>query len=122
MFNVLVRVFGPQDEAGQEMEATVYTGATYSMVPRDVLAGLGVPPLEIATFELADGTTTEYDVGDARMQLGSSTRTVPVTFGPSGAGVLLGATALEIFRLAVDPVRRQLLPVNLMLKRSGVRG
>jgi len=39
-----------------------------------------------------------------------------VIFGAEGVQPLLGATALEILKLAADPVRRRLVPVPGLLK------
>ena len=43
--------------------------------------------------------------------------TVLVVFAPTGMSPLLGATALEVFGLAADPVNQRLLPVPALLKR-----
>lgn len=115
-FSVNILIFNPDGHQSQELEAMVDTGATYSVVPQTLLEELEIAPLERAIFELADNSIVEYEVGDARMQIGESTRTVPVTFAPEGTTALLGATALDIFRLAVDPVKQELVPVHLMLK------
>lgn len=50
------------------------------------------------------------------MRLNGETYPVPVVFAPDGAGSLLGATALEIFGLGVDPVNEALIPAPQMLK------
>ena len=121
-FKVTVRIFGPEGDESPEMAAVVALGSTYTAVPRDILESLGVVPLERATFELADGSIAEYEIADVRIRLGDSVRTVPVTFGPEATDTLLGATALEIFRLVADPVRRELVPVHLPLKLLGNAG
>ena len=115
-FSVNILIFNPNGNQSQELEAMVDTGATYSVIPQTLLLELEIAPLERATFELADNSIVEYEVGDARMQIGESARTVPVTFAPEGTTALLGATALGIFRLAVDPVKQELMPAHLMLK------
>jgi predicted aspartyl protease len=51
-----------------EVEALVDTGATYSVVRRDVLEQLGVRPLERRRFK-AFGGYVERDVGEARLML-----------------------------------------------------
>jgi hypothetical protein len=60
----------------------------------------------------------EYEVGEARIRLDGRERTVLVAFGPEGATALLGATTLELFNMAVGPVRRRLVPVPGLLKES----
>jgi hypothetical protein len=43
---------------------------------------------------------------------------VIVVFAPEGTPPLLGATALELFSLAADPVDHRLIPVPALLKKS----
>lgn len=107
------------DLAGQQFiedTALVDTGSTYSVFPADVLTKLGVEPVGRRPFQLADDSIVEYEVGEARIGLDGDERTIPVVFGPGGVTPLLGATALEIFLLAVDPVRRRLVPVPGLLR------
>ena len=101
-----------------EVEALVDTGATHTMLPRGVLVTLGVEATERVAFELADERVVEYGVGEARIRLDGRERTTLVVFGEEGATPLLGATTLELFNLAVDPVRRVLVPVPGLLKMS----
>ena len=41
---------------------------------------------------------------------------VPVVFTPNDVAPLIGATTLEILGLAVNPVSKELLPVNFLMK------
>ena len=86
------------------------------MLPESVLIELGHRPVELARFELADDSTREYGVSHAQVALGGSTWPVPVGFGPEDTETLLGATAPEIFRLRVDPVKCELVPFSPLLK------
>ena len=109
---------GPDNGQAVELEALVDTDATYTVLPRDLLAGLGTRPVERVEFQLADDRVVEYDVGEVRLQLDDRERTVLVVFGPEGVGALIGATTLELFNLAVDPIRRELVPVRALLKAA----
>jgi aspartyl protease family protein len=104
--------------SGRVVKATalVDTGATHTLFPRRILVELGVRPIDRIAFELADQRTVEYEVGEARLRLNGRERTTLVVFGPEDAAPLLGATTLELFNLAVDPVRQQLVPVHGLLK------
>jgi clan AA aspartic protease len=105
-------------EGGQRerLDALVDTGATYTMVPRDILARLGVTPEEKWPFILADGREMYYDVGWIGLEIsGRRTRTI-VIFGDPGSEALLGAFALEGLRLAADPVNERLISVPGLLK------
>ena len=55
-------------------------------------------------------------MGQTWMQINGDTAIVPVVFADEGSAPLLGAVTLEIFLLAVDPVRHRLIPVRGLLK------
>ena len=108
------------DLAGQrfiEVEALVDTGATYTSVPGSLLNQLGIEVTERRHFELADERLVEYGIGQARLRLDGRELIVVVVFVPDASTPLVGATTLELFGLGVDPVKRQLVPVNALLKR-----
>ena len=44
----------------------------------------------------------------------------PVIFGEKGDEPLLGATTLESLALVLDPFKRRLLPMRMILARSSV--
>ena len=109
-FAVQLEVGNPSREEFVAVEAMVDTGAIYTMLPEDILDGLGIPRLETDIFELADDSLVEYPIGDAVVRLQGRMRNVPVVFIRPDNTPLLGATTLEIFRLATDPVNEQLIP------------
>ncbi|MBI4308537.1 MAG: clan AA aspartic protease [Chloroflexi bacterium] len=115
-FRVPLEVGDPQGQRFVRVEAIVDTGASHTLLPRDILLTLGIRPRRRVAFELADDRIVEYDVGEAVLRLDGQEATIPVAFGPEGAKPLLGATALEILNLAADPVRRRLVPVPGLLK------
>ena len=115
-FTVPLQVRSPAGQASVEVEALVDTGATHTLLPRNMLIELGVEPVESVAFQLADERTVEYEVGEARLRLDGRERTTLVVLGPDGATPLLGATTLELFNLAVDPLRRRLVAVPGLLK------
>ncbi len=101
-----------------DVDLLVDTGAIYSVLPGDVLASLGIEPLEVETFGLADGTKRDYPVGEAFFELGAKRATTKVVFGPEGVTPLLGVLTLESMGLMVNPVTRELLPMRLFLARA----
>ncbi|MCI0437553.1 MAG: clan AA aspartic protease [Chloroflexi bacterium] len=115
-FSVTIQVGEPARRNFREVSALVDTGATHTVLPRELLVSLGVAPIERVTFQLADERVVEYEVGEARIRLDGRERTALVVFGPEGSGALLGATTLELFNMAVDPVRRRLVSVPGLLK------
>jgi clan AA aspartic protease len=99
-----------------QVEALVDTGATYSVLSRDVLGPLGIEAIETISFESADDRIVEYEVGEARVRLDGRERTTLVVFGPVGATPLLGATTIQLFNLAVDTTKERLVTVPALLK------
>jgi clan AA aspartic protease len=115
-FQVSVQVAASAGGPYQTLEALVDTGATYTVMPRDVLDDLGVVVEGNRFFEIADGSEIELQVGEASIRVGERRVTVLVVFGPEGIAPLLGATTLEMASLAVDPIRETLVPVSGLLK------
>jgi clan AA aspartic protease len=101
-----------------DLDALVDTEATYSAIPRDILARLGVEARETRSFELADDRVIEYSVGYATIRLEQREVIVLVIFAPVSTSPLLGATTLETAGLAVDLISQRLIPVTALLKRA----
>ena len=100
-FRVEIGIGNPMGGDLRAVSALVDTGATHSMMPASLLAGLSVVPSRQRRFRLADGSGLEYGVGAARVRINDREEVCPVIFGPEGQ-YLLGATTLEIFELTVD--------------------
>jgi clan AA aspartic protease len=98
------------------VEALVDTGATHSVFPASLLRKVGIQPVATMRFMLADERKVEYPVGQAAVRIADRSWIVSVVFGPDDATPILGATTLETFGLAVDPVGKQLVPVDGLLK------
>jgi aspartyl protease family protein len=97
----------------EDVALLVDAGATLSWIPREMLQRLGVAPVSRLPFTLADGRTLERDVASVLFTIDGRKAPVPVAFGEPGEEVVMGATALEILGLAVDPVAQKLVPRNL---------
>ena len=119
-FSVLINIRNELTRDFFQVDALVDTGATYTMLPVDLLETLGVKAIGQRDFELADNRGVRYDIGEARLRLNGDELTVLVVFAPEGASPLLGATALELFGLAADPVNQCLFPVPALLKPSQI--
>jgi len=98
-----------------EVKFLVDSGAVYSLVPTPVLKALGIRPHREVDFTLADGTTIIRQVGDAYFEFRGEGGAAPVIFGEKGDEPLLGATTLESLRLVLDPFKRRLIPMRMML-------
>ena len=98
-----------------EIEATVDTGATYTMLPSGMLRRLGVESIGKAEFELADGRIVELEMRRVWVTIDGASEVSLVIFGEDGTPPLLGAYTLEGLRLAADPVQRRLVPTCSIL-------
>ena len=99
----------------EEITALADTGATLTVIPGEILRGVGIQTLRTVSLVLADGRRAERDVGDAAVAVNGESVPCRVVFGAPGDAVLLGLTALEQLGLAVDPVQRRLLPPDFLL-------
>ena len=77
--SVPIRLQGPAGRA-IETQALVDTGATHTLLPANMLAQLGVQPIERVQFHLADERTVEYGIGEVRIRLDGRERTTVVIF------------------------------------------
>jgi predicted aspartyl protease len=102
----------------EPIEFLIDSGAIYSVVPADVLVRLGIQPLTEQQFRLAIGTTITRKKGIALYKRGDRIGGADVIFGEEGDSVLLGAFTLEALGLALDPLRRELHPLPMVLTLS----
>ena len=110
MFTVNLRVIGPNGLT-EDVDALVDTGANLTALPAGLLHRLGVPTQETSLFRTATMQLVELETGETRVEFEGRAKTVPVVFNDDAAQPLLGATMLEAFNLAVDPVRKQLVRI-----------
>jgi clan AA aspartic protease len=110
-----IEISDPQGQRTERLEALVDTGASYTVVPASILRRLGVAPADRRTFLLGDGRRVEHEVGETRIGVDGKSLTSLVVFGEEQAGPVLGALALEAFGLAVDLVKRRLVPTDAFL-------
>ena len=91
------------------------SGAVYSLVPRKELEKLGIAPFKKMDFFLADGTKITREVGDAYFEYEGEGGSAQVVFGEEGDEPLLGATALESCGLVLNPYKREIYPMRMMM-------
>ncbi len=63
---------------------------------------------------LANGEIVREPVGNAYFEYGGKIRAAPVVFGEEDV-FLLGATTLEALGMVLDPIRRELKPLPMVL-------
>ncbi|MBI3797577.1 MAG: aspartyl protease family protein [Deltaproteobacteria bacterium] len=105
----------------QSVEFLVDSGAIYSVVPTAILKKLGIKPLTKEEFIFANGEKIVRKKGGALFKYGEKIGVADVIFGESEDSTLLGALTLEALGLMLDPLKRQLKPLPMILARSTPR-
>src|SRR3990172_1966088 len=81
----------------ERVEALVDTGATYTLLPEEILHRLGVEPRGKRRFLLADNREAMYPTAWVLAKIDGEIQPTIVVFGASGCDPLLGAVTLEEF-------------------------
>jgi len=105
----------PDTERFFDAEFLIDSGAIYTVAPEASLIAIGIKPREERTFTLANGEKIARRVGFAYFEAVGQGGPAKVIFGQPGDSNLLGATALEALEVALDPVRRELKPLPMLL-------
>jgi predicted aspartyl protease len=109
------RVINPErPKKSRECEFLVDSGAVYSVVPQSILIKLGIKSTSFEEFILANGEVLRKPIGNAYFEYGDEIRAAPVVFGDEGV-FLLGATTIEALGMILDPIRRELKPLPMVL-------
>ena len=98
-----------------KLDFIIDSGAIYSVVPSSVLAKLGIKPDQEREFILANGQRIKRKLGIARFLYEKRSGGASVVFGQKDDTTLLGATTLEAMGFALDPFKRDLLPLPMIL-------
>ena len=110
-----VKIFNPaRPRRSKECRFLVDSGAFYSVVPEQVLKALGIKATSSREFILANGETLRMPVGNAHFKHKGIVGAAPVVFGEKDV-FLLGATTIEALGMILDPIRRQLKPLPMLL-------
>ena len=108
-------------EVTEKLEFLIDSGAIYSVVPTPILQRLGIKPLTQQEFRLANGSKITRRKGVALYKYGGQIGGADVIFGEEGDSNLLGAFTLEALGLALDPLRRELKPLPMILASLGAK-
>ena len=119
-----IDIANPRSEHFRSERFLVDSGAVYSVVQRPVLDGLGIRPHSRRTFTLANGDKIERELGDALFRYKEQQGAAPVIFGEPGDSNLLGVVTLEALGYVLDPLKRELRALPMLLAGLGneVRG
>jgi clan AA aspartic protease len=115
-FSVPATLANPQrPDRRRTLDLLVDTGATWSMLPEEVVADLGLTAALHRAVTLGSGERVIYPAGQVSVQLNGEELVTIFLAGPAGCLPVLGAVTLEAFGLAPDPVRKVLVPVAGLL-------
>jgi len=93
----------------------VDSGATYSLLAEEDWQAIGLAPKRAATFTLADGSRIGRGISECHVTLPQGEGHTPVILGESGDEPLLGVVTWEILGLVLDPFKRTLHPMRMLL-------
>jgi aspartyl protease family protein len=99
----------------EKIELLVDSGAIYTVAPARLLRSLGIRPLAKEEFILKDGSKVTRRKGAAIFKLGKRIGGADVIFGEESDSQLLGALTLGALGLSLDPLRRELKPLPMIL-------
>jgi clan AA aspartic protease len=114
--SIRVTIINPAHERKQTaLDFLVDSGAIYSVVPKEILKKLAIRPRSKKEFTLANGERIERTMGDAIFAYSGERGASPVIFGEKGDSTLLGAVTLEALGLMLDPLRREIRSLPMVL-------
>jgi len=111
----------PDPEVTEKVEFLIDSGAIYSVVPTPILDRLGIKPIAAQEFILANGAKSVRKKGIALFKYGERIGGADVIFGEDEDSILLGVFTLEALGLVLDPLRRELHPLPMVLALVGAR-
>ena len=112
IFHWPIEIRSADGRRAETVEAMVDTGASYTVLPEEILRRLQIAPTETREFELADGRIIELAMGEVRLRVSGREHTSLIVFGKDAATILLGSHSLQGAGLAADPVNHRLIPVR----------
>jgi len=115
-FHVTFEIGDPEGDRWEPIDVLVDTGASYTWIPKDLLARLGVRAAFRREFVTADERVIERDMAVTMARWDGQSLPTLVVFGDEGSMPMLGAYTLEGFALAADPVNRRLVSVRGLAK------
>jgi len=116
VFTVKVTVWNPRKpEIKIDLKLLVDSGATYTVIPANVLKSLEIESIRLIRLRLADNRVIEKPLGEIGIEIeGYKASATPVVFGDEGI-YLLGSVTMEQLGLMPDPVHKKLKPTEALL-------
>ena len=113
----MTKVLAKVSKAGKsrDVEFLVDSGAIYTLLPEKVCREFRLKPTREMNFSLADGTTIKRKISEIHFEYKGLQGTTPVIIGEKDDQALLGALTLEILGLVLNPFKRELVSMKMML-------
>ena len=99
----------------EKVRFLVDSGAAHSIVPTPVLERLGIRSHSEQIYQLANGEVMRRRKGAALFRLGERVGAMDVVFGEAGDANLLGVLTLETMGLGLNPLKRELIELPMMM-------
>ncbi len=108
--SIKVRIANPENGKFIEETALVDTGATNTILPKEMADQLGLKTTSRRKVRTAKGYV---DVENSVAEIGIGNEKTTITVGIAGSATIktpiIGVTTLEVLELAVDPASRRLV-------------
>ncbi len=112
---VTVKITNPETGASIEERALVDTGATMTILPKQLAEQLGLKPTERRKVLTAKGyADMEKSHAEIEIQGKKDIMSVGIVESASIKAPIVGVTTLELLELAVDPATRKLVKSELI--------
>jgi len=113
---VEIEVGNPSNlDVTEKVEFLVDSGAFYSVVQAALLEKLGIKPVAEEIFRLANGEKIKRKRGMAFFKYEGRIGSADVIFGEEDDYTLLDVMTLEALGLALDPLKRELKTIPMLL-------
>ena len=113
--DVAISVGSPDRSRFVEIIANVDTGATFTMLPRQLLEELGIVSDRSERFKIANGEIITKQMAEVIVRLGEEESTIQCIFGEENEPAIIGVVTLEQFLLGVDTVNQRLVKIPGLL-------
>ena len=100
-------------------ECLIDSGAGYPVIPTETLTARGVEPSIGQELRPDNGETVVRKKGVATFKYGDRVGGADVIFGEEGDTSLVGVPTLKALGLSLDPVKRRLRPLPVLLAGLG---
>ena len=112
MTEVRVKIFGPK--GSKEVSLTVDTGSEDTWITGTVLREIGIQPRLSRTYRTISNARVRREVGPVEIEFLGIRMPCPTVFGEENDVNVLGATALEILGLEINPRTHAIAPTEAL--------